>query len=158
MPERVLTQAELNRALLARQLLLERRKLSLPKALERMAGVQAQYAPSMYVGLWSRVEGLERGALTRALERGSVVQGTLLQATIHLVAKADYWPWAVAVRKARREGWSRTPWRKEVPTRQLASAAQSVRKRFAGAEFDRAELDELLEGDALPAPASGATG
>ena len=36
--------------------------------LERMAGLQAQYAPSMYIGLWSRLEGFERDALTRALE------------------------------------------------------------------------------------------
>src|SRR6185503_17170633 len=67
--ERVLTQRELNRALLARQLLLDRKRLSLPKALERIGGIQAQYAPSMYVGLWSRLEGFERPALDRALER-----------------------------------------------------------------------------------------
>ena len=58
MSERVLSQRELNRALLARQLLLERGRMSVPKALERIGGIQAQYAPAMYVGLWSRVEGL----------------------------------------------------------------------------------------------------
>ena len=72
MTERVLTARELNRALLARQLLLARASLSIPRALERMGGLQAQYAPSMYIGLWSRVEGLQRDALTRALERRSV--------------------------------------------------------------------------------------
>ena len=59
--ERVLSTAELNRALLARQMLLERKRSSLPRALERIAGIQAQYAPSMYVGLWTRLEGFERG-------------------------------------------------------------------------------------------------
>ena len=146
MAERVLTERELNRALLARQLLLERGRGSIPKTLERMGGLQAQYAPSMYIGLWSRIEGFERAKLTRALERRSVVQGTLLRATIHLVAAADYWPFAVAVRESRRDGWARTPWRKEVSTQQLASVARGVRKRFAGREFDRAELDEALEG------------
>jgi len=43
--EPVLTTRELNRALLARQLLLKRSSLSVPKALEQMAGIQAQYAP-----------------------------------------------------------------------------------------------------------------
>ena len=43
--------------------------MSIPKALERIGGIQAQYAPAMYIGLWSRLEGLERTALTRALER-----------------------------------------------------------------------------------------
>ena len=54
MTERVLSGHALNRALLARQLLIERAKMRLPQALERVSGIQAQYAPSMYVGLWSR--------------------------------------------------------------------------------------------------------
>ena len=77
--DRTLTQRDLNRALLARQLLLERAKTPIPKALDRIGGIQAQYAPSMYIGLWSRLAGFEREQLTRALERGSVVQGTLMR-------------------------------------------------------------------------------
>ncbi len=146
MAERVLSERELNRALLARQLLLERGKRSIPQTLDRVGGLQAQYAPAMYVGLWSRIEGLRREALTRALERATVVQGTLLRSTIHLVSKADYWPWAIAVRDARRESWSRTPWRKQVSTSQLAAAAAAIRRRFAGREFSRAELDQALGG------------
>jgi len=98
---RVFTERELNRALLARQLLLERARLPLPRALERIGGIQAQYAPSMYVGLWSRLDGFERDALTRALHRRSVVQATLMRATIHLVSRRDYWPLAVAIRERR---------------------------------------------------------
>ena len=51
--------------MLARQLLLERRPLPLARAVERMGCVQSQYAPSTYVGLWSRVDGLRREAVTR---------------------------------------------------------------------------------------------
>jgi hypothetical protein len=102
---KVLTQRHLNRALLARQLLLERAKVTVPTALERMAGLQAQYPPAMYVGLWSRVRDLERAAVTRALEQALVAQGTLQRSTIHLVAKDDYWPFAVAVRDERRAQW-----------------------------------------------------
>ena len=65
---RTLTQRELNRALLARQLLLERGRMPLPKALERIGGIQAQYAPSMYIGLCSRVDGFTRDVLDRARE------------------------------------------------------------------------------------------
>jgi hypothetical protein len=50
-----------------------------------------------YVGLWSRLEGFHRPDLDRALERRTVVQGTLLRATIHLVSARDYWPFAVAI-------------------------------------------------------------
>jgi len=100
--ERVLTRRELNRALLARQLLLERPRSPLPRALERIGGIQAQYAPAMYVGLWSRLAGFERDALARALHRKTVVQATLMRTTIHLVSKGDYWPFAIALRERRR--------------------------------------------------------
>jgi uncharacterized protein YcaQ len=85
---RVLTTRELNRALLARQGLLERADVPLPTMLERMGCLQAQYAPAMYVGLWSRVDGFEREHLTRDLEERRVVQGTLMRSTIHLVSAA----------------------------------------------------------------------
>lgn len=146
MAERVLTESELNRALLARQMLLERRRASIPKVLERMGGLQAQYAPSMYIGLWSRMEGLKREALTRALERRAVVQATLMRSTIHLVSRPDFWPFAVAVRDARRESWASTPHRKGVPAADLRATARTLRRRFAGREFERKELDEALEG------------
>jgi Winged helix DNA-binding domain len=76
--ERVLSRRALNRALSDRQLLLERANLPLPRALERVCGIQAQYAPSMYIGLWSRLEGFRRDALTRALEDRRVVQAPLM--------------------------------------------------------------------------------
>jgi hypothetical protein len=140
---RKLTQRELNRALLARQLLLERARLPLPRALERMGGLQAQYAPSMYIGLWSRVEGLERSALTRALERRRVVQGTLLRSTIHLVSRADYWPFALAVQEGRRAWWLRTR-RGQIGARQMSAAARKLRAALTGRTLPRAEIDSLV--------------
>lgn len=103
MAERVLTERALNRALLARQLLLEPARLSLPRVLERVGGLQTQYAPSGYVGLWTRLDAFQRDALTRALERRTVVQGTLMRETIHLVSAREYWLYALGVRRARRE-------------------------------------------------------
>jgi hypothetical protein len=107
--ERVLTQRALNRALLARQLLLERVRLPLPRVVDRMGGIQNQYAPSAYVALWTRIEGFRRDQLTRALERRALVQGTLLRGTIHVVSRREYWPWAEAIREPRRE-WLRRAW------------------------------------------------
>jgi DNA glycosylase AlkZ-like len=101
--ERVLTQRELNRALLARQLLLERSTLSIPRALERIGGIQNQYAPNAYVRLWSCLEGFRRDDLTRALERRTVIQGTLMRTTIHLVSARDYWLFAAGLRQATRD-------------------------------------------------------
>jgi hypothetical protein len=89
-PERTLTVRELNRATLARQLLLQRRRLSVTAALERLAGLQAQWAPAPYVGLWTRVEGFRREALERALSREQAVRAVLMRGTVHLVSRRDY--------------------------------------------------------------------
>ena len=90
MAERVLTLRELNRATLARQLLLERRRLSPVKAIEHLVGMQAQWPPAPYVGLWSRVAGFKREQLERALVRGDVVKATVMRGTLHLVSRRDY--------------------------------------------------------------------
>jgi hypothetical protein len=140
--ERVLTQRELNRALLARQLLLERGRGTIPRTLERIGGIQAQYAPSMYIGLWSRLDGLERVALTRALERRSVVQATLMRSTIHLVSKADYWPLAVAIREPRRAWWLRV--NRVTNPRPLQNAARKLRKALAESPLRWKEVQQLL--------------
>ena len=102
MTERTLSQRHLNRALLARQLLLERSTLSIAEAVDRVAGLQTQYAPSGYVGLWTRLAGFRRDALTQALEDRTVVQASLMRVTIHVVSAHEYWRYAVGVRQARR--------------------------------------------------------
>ena len=90
MAERVLTRRELNRATLARQLLLRRERLPVARAVERLCAMQAQYSLSPYIGLWTRLEGFERQQLTRALERRRVVKATLFRLTLHLVSARDY--------------------------------------------------------------------
>ena len=99
---------EESRRLLARQLLLERSSLSIPEAVETVGGLQTQYAPSGYVGLWTRLAGFQRDELTAALVDRSVIQATLLRTTIHVVSRREYWPYALGVREARREQWRRT--------------------------------------------------
>jgi hypothetical protein len=88
--ERVLTLRELNRATLARQLLLERKRIAVLPAIERLAGMQAQWPPSPYVGLWSRVAGFRRESLERAVLRGEVVKPTVMRGTLHLITARDY--------------------------------------------------------------------
>ena len=91
----VLTGRQLNRATLARQLLLERADLDVVTATERIGGLQAQEPASPYIGLWTRLAGFEPADLDRAINTRAVVKGTLMRATLHIVSAADYlhlWP------------------------------------------------------------------
>ncbi|HYX43459.1 MAG TPA: crosslink repair DNA glycosylase YcaQ family protein [Acidimicrobiales bacterium] len=109
-----------------------------------MSGLQAQYAPAMYIGLWSRLEGFGRGDLTSALERRAVVQGTLLRVTIHLVSAEDYWPFALAVRDERRRWWLGAT-RRRHDAEDLAAAAERVRAHLRDrGPVRRKELDALV--------------
>ncbi|HEX4345012.1 MAG TPA: crosslink repair DNA glycosylase YcaQ family protein, partial [Solirubrobacteraceae bacterium] len=123
--ERVLSERELNRAVLARQCLLERSPATVPRTLERIGAIQAQYAPSMYVGLWSRMHALGRADVTAALVGRRAVQATLMRVTIHLVARSDFWPYALATRSARRALWLRSR-RGAVDDAAMQEAAQLV--------------------------------
>ena len=143
MVERTLTQRELNRALLARQLLLERVRLPIPRALERMGGIQNQYAPNAYIRLWSCLQGFRRDDFTRALERRAVVQATLLRATIHAVSRRDFWPFAVAIRAGQRDWWLRV--RKPRPDeRELEAVADELRALLATGPRPHSELVEVV--------------
>lgn len=141
----VLTQRRLNRALLARQLLLERSPLTIPDALAQVGGLQTQYAPSGYVGLWTRLAGFRRDDLTRALEARSVVQATLMRSTIHLVTATDFWPMALGVRRARRE------WAVRLPDGVLGAKASEAHGRELRAALESgpksvAELGDMATG------------
>jgi Winged helix DNA-binding domain len=138
-----LTGRALNRALLARQMLLERAPVTVPEGLDRMAGLQAQYAPAMYVGLWSRVDGLARADVTGALERRTAVQGTLLRSTIHLVSATDYWPFAAGVRQARRDWFLRSR-RGDPSAAEMEQAAQVLREALADGPLRQTAIDTLI--------------
>ena len=90
MAERILTLGELNRATLARQFLLERKRLAPTAVIERLVGMQAQWPPAPYVGIWTRTTSFRREALERELARGAVVKATVIRQTLHLVTTRDY--------------------------------------------------------------------
>jgi len=98
---RTLTLRELNRATLARQLLLRRHRLSVTQAVERTAGLQAQWPPSPYLGLWTRIEGFGPDDLARSVARRRVVKATLMRTTLHIVSAADYLAYAGVYRERR---------------------------------------------------------
>ncbi|NEA36007.1 winged helix DNA-binding domain-containing protein [Streptomyces sp. SID13031] len=86
----VLSPRAINRATLARQLLLERSDLSVAQAVERLAGMQGQEPKHPYVGLWSRLSDFADADLTAAAAAREVVRATLFRGTLHLVTAEDY--------------------------------------------------------------------
>jgi winged helix DNA-binding protein len=100
-----LTLCELNRALLARQMLLERQKLGVVDAIERLGGLQGQWAPAPYVALWSRLRGFDRRQLTKAIDSGEVIKATLMRATLHLVSAREYPAYSLATMDGRFGAW-----------------------------------------------------
>lgn len=85
----LLTQRELNRALLARQHLLERTTAPAVEVVGDLVGLQAQNAWSPYVGLWSRVEGFAHADLGDALVDRRLARIAVMRGTIHLLVAAD---------------------------------------------------------------------
>lgn len=136
---RVLSDRELNRALLARQLLLKRAALTPAAAIEKLAGLQAQFSPAPYIGLWSRLTTFAIRDLEHALESRSVVKATLMRGTLHIVSATDYAPLVVAMTTSRGDRWA-------PEARRLADAATVHRAalRYAKTPRTRGELAEFL--------------
>lgn len=142
MPSRsIISERGLNRAVLARQLLLERSPLSVPRALERIAGIQAQYAPSSYVRLWTCLRSFEMADLNRLLERKAVVQATLMRSTIHVVSRRDYWPFIEGVRPAQLEWWLRTWDKGQTEGVDLFATFAGLERELHGRTWTRKEIE-----------------
>jgi hypothetical protein len=139
---------------LARQLLLERSRGSIEEVLEAVGGLQTQYAPAGYIGLWSRMVGFERAQLTEALEARRVIQGTLMRATIHMVSAADYWPMEIGVRAARREWWLRVAG-SQYESKDPDGVARAIAHELAAEPLRQKELSRRLAERGIGGPQSG---
>ncbi|TMD43370.1 MAG: winged helix DNA-binding domain-containing protein [Chloroflexi bacterium] len=141
--ERTLTTRELNRALLARQFLLQPSSHSVVDTIERIGGLQTQYAPSGYIGIWSRMKAFRRNDLTTALEHRRIIQGTLLRNTIHMVSPRDYWLFLAGTRASRQE-WFRRITKKEYGELPMDAAAAALREHLPTGPRRADELKQAL--------------
>jgi hypothetical protein len=149
-----LSARRLNRALLARQHLLEPSTGSLAETIEDVGGLQTQYAPAAYVGLFSRMASLERAELTPAMERREVIHGTLMRVTIHSVSARDYWPMVAGIRRSRQEWVLRVSSGLRGIAR-IEPVVEAIREVFAGGPVRAKQLTTEVTARGFPREAIG---
>lgn len=101
----ILTPRQLNRALLQRQLLLDRADMPIMAAVEHLVGLQAQIPNPPYIGLWTRLRAVERDDLTRLMEARQIVRAAMWRSTLHLVTAADHQRFREVIQPALEKGF-----------------------------------------------------
>ncbi|MBB0245482.1 winged helix DNA-binding domain-containing protein [Streptomyces alkaliphilus] len=129
----VLDTRALNRATLARQLLLDRSDLPPLDAVAHLGGMQAQEPQEPFLGLWSRLRAFDPGVLSDLLTRRRVVRTHLMRRTVHLVTAED-----VLARRSRHDAMlrqrARAAYRRELEDVDLDELAAAGREVMADGE------------------------
>ncbi|MEO5805900.1 winged helix DNA-binding domain-containing protein [Devosia sp.] len=125
---------QLNRALLARQLLLERSDLGIVDAIDRLGGLQAQTSNAPYHGLWSRLAGFSHDAMTALIVDKSLVRAATLRATLHLHTAADLLSFRPLLQSVMERGWA------AAYTKRFADADKAAVMAKGIAHLDRQQL------------------
>jgi winged helix DNA-binding protein len=134
----------LNRALLARQLLLERVAFLPADAVEHLVGMQAQDPQAPYLGLWSRLEDFSPQTLSDLTAQRRLVRAGLMRVTIHLVSAEDYarlWP---LLRGRLAAGFATSPFARRLAGADLDEVVEAGHTHLARAPHTRAELGRVL--------------
>jgi hypothetical protein len=95
-----LSKRALNRALLARHMLLERERISPLHAIERLIALQAQQPRPPFIGLWTRVAAFKQEALLRLITERNAVRATMMRGTLHLASSKDYLAFRSSIQQA----------------------------------------------------------
>jgi hypothetical protein len=139
-----LTRRQLNRATLARQLLLQRSATPTIKAVEHLVGLQSQAPLAHYVGLWSRLtsfDPVEAGAL---LERGELVRTHAMRATVHLFSREDALRVRALTRPMLAARFASSPFPKQLPGVDLDAVCRRAREVATDEAIGRVELGRRL--------------
>ncbi|MFC5748123.1 winged helix DNA-binding domain-containing protein [Actinomadura rugatobispora] len=153
----VLDARALNRATLARQLLLDRADTPALDAVAHLCGLQAQEPQEPFVGLWSRLHAFDPAVLSDLLIGRSVVRTHLMRRTVHLVSADDVLAWRARHNAMLRQRVLGT-YRRELAGVDLDELAAAGRAVMADGEpRSMTELARALA-DRWPAPGPRALG
>jgi hypothetical protein len=139
----VLNARALNRALLARQELLERSRMPAIEMIERLVGMQAQVPSNPYVGLWSRLEGFATDELSELIAERRAVRAQLMRSTIHLVSARDCLALHPITLPVLARGF-RSAFTRSIGQADVDEVAAAGRELLDGKPRTRAELAALL--------------
>jgi hypothetical protein len=140
----ILGRAALNRALLARQMLLERVDWPALAMIEHLVGLQSQAPNAPYVGLWTRLSEFRPDELASLTADRQAVRGSLMRVTIHLFSRRDYldlWP---VFRPVLERGYLGSPFRRNLEGLDLAPIVDAARRLLQERPRTRAELGARL--------------
>ena len=102
---RSLSRAELTAALAARQMLLERQRMTPAEAIRRLTPLQGQHPPAPFISLASRLDGFSRAELEAAIDARDVVKTTIMRLTLHVAAADEYPAYAQLARQQHMRAW-----------------------------------------------------
>ena len=141
----VLGRRALNRALLARQFLAERRRASAAATIEHLVGMQAQAPNLPYVGLWSRLQGFRHAELSHLIQDRKAVRISLMRNTIHLVTARDALGLKPVFMPLGERGYMRgSPWGRDMRDADMAAIRRAGSEIMAERPRTIAELAKLL--------------
>lgn len=140
-----LSRNALNRALLARQLLLRRERCSAAAAVEHLAGLQSQVPNPPYFALWARVHGFDPAELATLLTERAAVRATAMRGTIHLLSAADYRRFRGLFQPMLTRALASGQWYEAVRDLDLSELAAEGQRLLTERPLGNAELAEQLQ-------------
>jgi len=141
----MLSRRALNRALLARQMLLHRWELSAFEAIEKLAGMQAQSPQAPYVGLWSRLADFDPTELSQLLLDRRVVRVPVMRATVHLVTAQDCLSMRPLVQAVLERSFGGTAFARNIAGIERGAFFAAARALLEEKPRTRPELGQLLQ-------------